>query len=184
MALGALGPLGAAQGLNAGPAMRFPVRIPFVEQLGFELLRMGEGEAEIAVTLSEGLCNSFKVAHGGLTMTLLDAVMAHAARSVGVSASPARSEDTDTDIGAADLGPGVVTIEMKTSFMRPGEGRLTGRGKLLHRSATLAFCEGSVFVADGALCAHATATFKYLRALPRGRDVLPLQQRPGDSGSD
>ena len=204
MALGALGPLGAAQGLNAGPAMRFPVRIPFVEQLGFELLRMGEGEAEIAVTLSEGLCNSFKVAHGGLTMTLLDAVMAHAARSVGVSASPARSvgvsvsparsvgvslgparsEDTDTDIGAADLGPGVVTIEMKTSFMRPGEGRLTGRGKLLHRSATLAFCEGSVFAADGALCAHATATFKYLRALPRGRDVLPLQRRPGDSGSD
>ena len=204
MALGALGPLGAAQGLNAGPAMRFPVRIPFVEQLGFELLRMGEGEAEIAVTLSEGLCNSFKVAHGGLTMTLLDAVMAHAARSVGVSASPARSvgvsasparsvgvshgparsEDTDTDTGAADLGPGVVTIEMKTSFMRPGEGRLTGRGKLLHRSATLAFCEGSVFAADGALCAHATATFKYLRALPRGRDVLPLQRRPGDSGSD
>ena len=204
MAPGALGPLGAAQGLNAGPAMRFPVRIPFVEQLGFELLRMGEGEAEIAVTLSEGLCNSFKVAHGGLTMTLLDAVMAHAARSVGVSASPARSvgvsasparnvgvslgparsEDTDTDIGAADLGPGVVTIEMKTSFMRPGEGRLTGRGKLLHRSATLAFCEGSVFAADGALCAHATATFKYLRALPRGRDVLPLQRRPGDSGSD
>ena len=184
VALGALGPLGAAQGLNAGPAMRFPVRIPFVEQLGFELLRMGEGEAEIAVTLSEGLCNSFKVAHGGLTMTLLDAVMAHAARSVGVSLGPARSEDTDTDTGAADLGPGVVTIEMKTSFMRPGEGRLTGRGKLLHRSATLAFCEGSVFAADGALCAHATATFKYLRALPRGRDVLPLQRRPGDSGSD
>ena len=185
MAPGALGPLGAArQGLNAGPAMRFPVRIPFVEQLGFELLRMGEGEAEIAVTLSEGLCNSFKVAHGGLTMTLLDAVMAHAARSVGVSLGPARSEDTDTDTGAADLGPGVVTIEMKTSFMRPGEGRLTGRGKLLHRSATLAFCEGSVFAADGALCAHATATFKYLRALPRGRDVLPLQRRPGDSGSD
>ncbi len=184
VALGALGPLGAAQGLNAGPAMRFPVRIPFVEQLGFELLRMGEGEVEIAVTLSEGLCNSFKVAHGGLTMTLLDAVMAHAARSVGVSLGPARSEDTDTDTGAADLGPGVVTIEMKTSFMRPGEGRLTGRGKLLHRSATLAFCEGSVFAADGALCAHATATFKYLRALPRGRDVLPLQRRPGDSGSD
>ena len=184
VALGALGPLGAAQGLNAGPAMRFPVRIPFVEQLGFELLRMGEGEVEIAVTLSEGLCNSFKVAHGGLTMTVLDAVMAHAARSVGVSLGPARSEDTDTDTGAADLGPGVVTIEMKTSFMRPGEGRLTGRGKLLHRSATLAFCEGSVFAADGALCAHATATFKYLRALPRGRDVLPLQRRPGDSGSD
>ena len=48
-------------------------------------------------------------------------------------------------------------------------------GKLLHRTATLAFCEGSVFDEDGHLCAHATATFKYLRALPAtGRHAKPL----------
>lgn len=151
--------------------MKFPVHIPFVEQLGFELLRMGEGEADIALAVQPGQCNSFAVAHGGLTMTLLDVVMAHAARSV----------NTDTP----DFAPGVVTIEMKTSFMRPGEGRLIAHGKLLHRSATLAFCEGRVASADGSLVAHATGTFKYLRALPRSaRDANPLNRRLDGSGSD
>ncbi|MFX7853858.1 PaaI family thioesterase, partial [Acinetobacter baumannii] len=71
-------------------------------------------------------------------------------------------------------GPGVVTVEMKTSFMRPGEGELRAVGRLLHRSTTMAFCEGSVYAADRKLCAHATGTFKYLRALPAGRQLKPL----------
>jgi hypothetical protein len=34
----------------------------------------------------------------------------------------------------------------------------------------MAFCEGSLFDEHGQLCAQATGTFKYLRALPaRGR---------------
>jgi acyl-coenzyme A thioesterase PaaI-like protein len=74
---------------------------------------------------------------------------------------------------------------MKTSFMRPAEGRLVGHGRLLHRTATLAFCEGSVRAADGGLLAHATGTFKYLRALPKGaRDANPLNRRLDGSGSD
>lgn len=155
--------------------MDFPVHIPFIERLGFELLRLGDGEAEIAVGLREEHLNSFGVAHGGLTMTLLDVVMAHAARSINAD--------------QPRFGPGVVTIEMKTSFMRPGLGRLLATGKLLHRSAALAFCEGSVFAEDGALAAHATATFKYLRALPAERRSLrPLQTRADPafkgSGSD
>ena len=61
---------------------------------------------------------------------------------------------------------------MKTSFMRPAEGRLVAEGRLLHRSTTMAFCEGSVFDADRQLCAHATGTFKVLRKLPtKGRAV-------------
>ena len=146
--------------------MDFPVNIPFVHELGFELLAMGGGEAEIALQLHPTQTNSFGVAHGGLTMTLLDVVMAHAARSVNTH-SP-------------DFSPGVVTIEMKTSFMRPGQGRLLARGKLLHRTATMAFCEGRVFVGDEVLCAHATGTFKYLRGLPAaGREVKPLNG-PGE----
>ncbi|MBA3595886.1 MAG: PaaI family thioesterase [Methylibium sp.] len=163
--------------------LQFPVHIPFTEQLGFELVRLGGGESEIVVALREEHLNSFRVAHGGLTMTLLDVAMSHAARSVNMTAADA------TGVGPVDHGPGVVTIEMKTSFMRPGQGRLRGTGKLLHRSMTLAFCEGSVFGEDGALCAHATATFKYLRALPTDRRTLaPLQTREppvsGGSGSD
>jgi len=47
------------------------------------------------------------------------------------------------------------------------------RGKLLHRTPTLAFCEGSVVDEKQQLCAHATGTFKYLRALrkPGAKEV-------------
>ena len=63
--------------------MKFQVHIPFVELLGFELLRFERGEAEIALPLRDELTNSWGVAHGGVTMTLLDVAMAHAARTPG-----------------------------------------------------------------------------------------------------
>ncbi|MDC8784002.1 PaaI family thioesterase [Roseateles koreensis] len=149
---------------EGSPVQPFPVRIPFVEDLGLTLHRMADGEAELRVDIDERHHNSWAVAHGGVVMTLLDVAMAHAARS-----SPG---------GGPEGGPGVVTVEMKTSFMRPGEGQLKAVGKLLHRTATLAFCEGSIFNVDGQLCAHGTATFKYIRALPgQGRTLKSLQRR-------
>jgi len=148
----------------SSPKLKFPVHIPFVEQLGFELISAGGGESALSVDLTEAHLNSWAVAHGGVVMTLLDVAMAIAARS------PPKPGD--------GYGPGVVTIEMKTSFMRPGEGRLRGLGKLLHRTATMAFCEGSVLDDAGQLCAHATGTFKFMRAVPgRERTIKPLQSR-------
>ena len=146
----------------------FPVHIPFVEQLGFELFSFGGGASELGLALTPAHMNSWAVAHGGVIMTLLDVTMAIAARS--------------PKIGSEDWAPGVVTVEMKTSFMRPGEGELRATGKLLHRSATMAFCEGSVFDDAGRLCAHSTGTFKFLKALPaRGNIVKPLQGKPENS---
>jgi uncharacterized protein (TIGR00369 family) len=127
----------------------FSVHIPFVELLGFELQKFDGGEAEIAYAPKPEHENSFNVVHGGASMTLLDVVMAHAARSV----EPAM---------------GVVTIEMKTSFMRPAKGVLLAKGHLLQRTATMAFTEGRILDASGKLCAHATATFKYVPRLPVG----------------
>lgn len=145
----------------------FPLRVPFVETLGFELWAFGGGRAELRVNLEEAHLNSWDVAHGGVLMTLLDVAMAHAARS--------------PQGGHAELGPGVATIEMKTTFMRAAEGPLRAEGHLLHKTTTLAFCEGSVFDETGALCAHATATFKYLRALPaRARQAKELQRAVDD----
>lgn len=138
----------------ARPPMDFLVRIPFIEHLGFELLRVEPGLGEIAIEVRDELTNSWGVAHGGLLMTLMDIAMAHAARS-------------PLEPGGEVL-PGVVTIEMKTSFMRPGQGRLVAHGRRLHRSATLAFCDGSVLNAAGELVGHATGTFKYTSGLPVG----------------
>ncbi len=150
--------------------MQFPVHIPFVELLGFELHSLGRGESELQLQVRAEHLNSWSVAHGGVLMTLLDVAMATAARSI--------HKDQE------GMGPGVVTIEMKTSFMQPAQGLLKALGKLLHRSATMAFCEASVFDAGGVLCAHATGTFKYLRKLPAqgsaGERSLQSLQRQED----
>ena len=142
--------------------MDFPLAIPFVEAMGFELMRMQGGEAEIALTLRPDQHNSLSMAHGGVTMTLLDVTMAHAARSA----------DGDAGGPPGALGRGVITVEMKTTFMRPGVGRLTARGRVLSRTHTLAFCEASLVDEAGVLVAHATGSFKYLtRAAAAGRRV-------------
>jgi uncharacterized protein (TIGR00369 family) len=135
--------------------MDFLARIPFVDLLGFELLRLEPGSSEIAITVREELTNSLGVAHGGLLMTLMDIAMAHAARS------PVEPE-------GEVLGT-VVTIEMKTSFMRPGTGRVVATGRRMHRTVTLAFCEASVLDARGHLVAHSTGTFKYLKPASDGQ---------------
>lgn len=134
----------------------FGVKIPFVEHLGFDLTKFEGGESEIAFAPRTEHLNSFGVVHGGVCMTLLDVSMAAAARSV-------------------DQEMGVVTIEMKTSFMQAAKGKLVGKGGLMHRTATMAFTQATIFDAEGKACAHATGTFKYVKRLPTGpTSVNPL----------
>jgi uncharacterized protein (TIGR00369 family) len=125
----------------------FGVEIPFVHHLGFELLLFEGGFSELHYGPKPEHLNSFAVTHGGALMTLLDVAMAVAARSV-------------------DPVMGVVTIEMKTSFMQPARGKLVGKGHLMHRTKTMAFTEATVFDDAGRACAHATGTFKYVGRRP------------------
>lgn len=150
--------------------MKFPTHIPFVETLGFELLAMENGRAEIRLDLQAGHHNSFDVAHGGVIMSLLDATMAHAARSLNPP-------------NAKGVVPGVVTVEMKTSFMQAATGMLRAEARVLHRTATLAFCEGTVFNEVRDACAHGTATFMYLRALPTPQGLIRSLRGGVDTGS-
>ena len=125
----------------------FGAHIPFVHHLGFTLEKFEGGESELHFAPRPEHLNSFDVTHGGALMTLLDVVMATAARSV------------DPDMG-------VVTIEMKTSFMRPAQvsdgQKLLAKGLLQHRTRSMAFTEGRIYDAQGQLCATATGTFKYV----------------------
>jgi uncharacterized protein (TIGR00369 family) len=130
-------------------SLTFGVAIPFVEHLGFALEKMEDGQSQLAYEAKPEHLNSFGVTHGGAVMTLMDVTMAVAARSV-------------------EREMGVVTIEMKTSFMQPSRGRLTGKGRLMHRTATLAFTEATIYDEAGRACAHATGTFKYVPRLPIG----------------
>jgi len=133
-------------------SINFGVNIPFIHHLGITLEKFGGGESELFFAPRPECGNSHGVTHGGAVMTFLDVAMATAARS----AQPDR---------------GVVTIEMKTSFMRPAPlvpGRpLVARGRVLHHTRSTAFTEGSVYDADGQLCAQATGTFKYVALAAR-----------------
>ena len=136
--------------------MNFGVKIPFVEHLGFSLEKFEDGHSEIAYEAKAEHLNSFGVTHGGACMTLLDVAMAAAARS-------------------AQPDMGVVTIEMKTSFMQPARGKLVGKGRLMHRTATMAFTEATIYDLQGKPCAHATGTFKYVPRLATGPKSVNAQ---------
>jgi uncharacterized protein (TIGR00369 family) len=128
-------------------AIDFGTEIPFVTHLGFTLELFEGGQSVLGYTPQREHLNSFAVTHGGAIMTLMDVTMAVAARSV------------QKDMGA-------VTIEMKTSFMRPAPGdgsTLTAKGRLIHRTLSLAFTEATLYDSAGQACAHATGTFKYVK---------------------
>jgi uncharacterized protein (TIGR00369 family) len=138
--------------------MEFGAHIPFVHHLGFKLLKFEGGHSEIAYEPKPEHLNSFGVTHGGASMTLLDVSMATAARS-------------------AQQDMGVVTIEMKTSFMQAARGKLTAKGHLMHRTATMAFTEATIYDEQERACAHATGTFKYVKRLPTGpKSSNPLNE--------
>ncbi len=85
------------------------VVVPFVDHLGLRLIDWRDGIAALTYDPMLEHENNFKAVHGGVVMTLLDVAMARAGRSV-------RPEQ------------GLVTVKMKTSFMRPARGPLVGRG--------------------------------------------------------
>lgn len=143
--------------------MNFGADIPFVNHLGFDLELFEGGASAIGYAPRPEHLNSFAVTHGGAIMTLLDVTMATAARSV-----------------QKDMG--VVTIEMKTSFMRPAPGdgsRLTAKGRLMHRSTTMAFTEATLYDAEGRACAHSTGTFKYVRRVATAAQNTGTPDLPG-----
>jgi len=123
--------------------------IPFLRALGARLAHAEGGVAEIALTVAPDHENSWGVAHGGVVMTLLDVAMARAGRTL-------LEREGGESMSA-------VTVEMKTSFFRPAIGELLARGKVLHRSTTMAYCEAELLDTKGHLVAKSLGTFKFLR---------------------
>lgn len=135
------------------------IESPFVDGLGVQLVKAADGASEVLMLLAEGHLNTWGIAHGGVTMTLADVALAMAARSL------------------AGDGIGVVTVEMKVNFMQPGRGELRGFGRVLHRSTTMAYCEGEIRDSEGHFVAKALGTFKYLKRLAVGRDIVRQKLR-------
>lgn len=122
---------------------------PFLAQIGIVSEEMHDGRARISLELQEQHMNSWQITHGGVLMTMLDVVMAMAGRSLHNDQK------------------GVVTIEMKTSFLQPGGvigGKLEAKAHAFHQSTTMCFCDGEIWSGDK-LVAKAMGTYKYLKSL-------------------
>lgn len=135
--------------IQADPDAPFPINIPFVHFLGLSLHEFGDGKAVVGLLPQAHHQNTFQMAHGGVVMTMMDICMLMAGRAM--------PRDGD------DLMKSLITIELKTSFMQPAVGDLRANGTCVHRTASMAFCEGELTNETGATLARATGTFKYMK---------------------
>jgi uncharacterized protein (TIGR00369 family) len=138
---------------------------PFVDRLGVRVVSAVDGASEVVLRLAPDHLNTWDVAHGGVTMTIADVALAMAARSLAAN------------------GVGVVTVEMKVNFMQPGRGELRAFARVLHRSTTMAYCEGEIRDSEGHFVAKALGTFKYMKRLAVGRDVAQQRLRTDPSAN-
>jgi len=112
---------------------------PFYGLLGIELLRVGPGFAELAVATGEQHTNPVGVIHGGLLMSLADAAMGNAVRSLGIKA---------------------VTVDCSTLFTSPvllGE-KVVAKGKVIKAGKSMIFARAEIW-SDDKLVSSAEAAF-------------------------
>jgi uncharacterized protein (TIGR00369 family) len=115
---------------------------PFHRWAGIELVRVGGGEAELAMELQDHHFNPQRIVHGGIIAAMADTSIGLALRSI--------------------LAPGGIhrTAQLNVHFLAKGEGdRLVGRGRTVHMGTRMGYGEAEVLDGTGKLLARATATF-------------------------
>lgn len=120
-------------------------RVPFNGLLGLRREFCEAGKARIVLETRGELTNNFAATHGGVIMTLLDVAMSSAALS------------------KSGFQRAVVTIDISTSFIKPGRGRLVAHGTALGGGRSVCFCEARIEDEAGELVAKAMGTFKYVQ---------------------
>ena len=112
---------------------------PYYHLLGINLTLLGKGKAELEVQVEKQHTNPMGLVHGGVIMTIADAAMGNAIRSLGL------------------LG---VTADCSVSF--PGSARLgekvIARGNVVKAGKNLIFAEAMV-LADDRILGHSKSTF-------------------------
>jgi len=119
-------------------------QVPFMRLLNARREFSEAGRARVVIDERPELGNVVGAVHGGVLVTLLDVVMASAAVSL------------------FDFARTAVTLNLSTSFLEPGRGRLAADGEVLHHDDSVAWCRAAVTDATGRQIAQAQGTFRYL----------------------
>lgn len=112
---------------------------PYYNLLGIDLQIVAPGYAEVKATASSQHTNPIGLVHGGLVMSLADAAMGNAIRSLGVKG---------------------VTVDCSTSFIMaaPLGAVVIAKGKVMKKGKNLLFAQAQVY-ADDVLLADSKGTF-------------------------
>jgi uncharacterized protein (TIGR00369 family) len=114
------------------------------QTLGFRLVAVSQADKSVEVEFdarAELLLNPMKQIQGGYLCAMLDECMSVACMVAS---------------GMTAVAP---TLEMKTSFFRPGvPGKLKGIGRVVRWGRQVAFTEGELFDSEGRTLAKATGT--------------------------
>jgi uncharacterized protein (TIGR00369 family) len=114
------------------------------QTLGFRMVSVSQATKSVEVEFdakAELLLNPMKQIQGGYLCAMLDEAMSVACMVAS---------------GMTAVAP---TLEMKTSFFRPGApGKIKGIGKVVKWGRQVAFTEGELYDAEGRLLAKATGT--------------------------
>jgi len=130
-------------------APRVGKRSGFRTRVGYQAVLWEEGHAIMELALVEGHMNSNGSAHGGVTMTIADAAMGHAATWCPVSGNVRYC----------------ATISLNTSFLQgPREGDvIRAEARLVSVDNRVATCEAEVRDQSGTVLAVAQGSFRYAR---------------------
>ena len=122
-------------------------RSPCVQTLGGHVTSFNgdDGETTMSFEATPAFCHSEIVVQGGFITGMLDAAMAVCV------------------IGLKGIGTAVPTLELKVSFISPGNpGLLMARARPVHLGKSIAFLSAELHQA-GRLVATATSTAKYFK---------------------
>jgi len=124
--------------------VKFPP--PVAELIGFQVEKMENGESLMWLDVEERHSNPMGTVHGGILCDLADAAMGTAFFST------------------LDDGESFTTLELKINFVRPfWTGRVTARGRVVHRGRTVGLTECDIEDEGGRLIARASSTCLALR---------------------
>ena len=122
---------------------------PVAKTLGWTLLAIDAeaGTIEVGFTAGEAFVNPTGAVQGGFVAAMLDDTMGPAVFAMGKG-----------EIFAP-------TLDLHVSFLKPARpGRFVGKARVVSLGRTIAFLEGELFDAAGAMVARATATARVMDA--------------------
>jgi uncharacterized protein (TIGR00369 family) len=128
---------------------------PAAALLGWKALELEPGRVKVQYTARPEFGNPQGAIQGGFLAAMLDDAMGPA---------------LFTTLAAEQFAP---TIELKVNYLRPARpGRIIAEGRVVHRTRSLAFLEGTLSNVEGDLIATATATARIVATVRPTDDHL------------